>query len=439
MENEDKFIKSIEQFIRSREPVNRSSRLLSDSADRLGIPPSDLRQIEKPYTFIYQRLPVEVEGEILNISSGIVLHNRARGPFKGGIRIAPDVDIWETTELARLMTIKTALANLELGGGKTGIKVDFEKIYKGLKGKKNFELDFYQFCDMLKISIMKEFVDHFVERGLVRIYIPAPDMGSSGREMMFLYNRTHDPASVTAKPDGIEGWLPGRKEATGYGTAYATLKYLDQIGKKPSKVTVAIQGFGNVGTYAAHYLYEAGCKIVAVTDLYGGVHHRSGIDIPALKEYTEKNRTVKGFDEKRVIDSEGLFKLPVDILIPAASGHVINRKNCDTLGVRLVLVEAANMPVSYEAFERTRKKGIELLPDNYVNSGGVIASDLEFKQGVGGIRYSREQVFDHLRKRFDDMFAEMNERKAIAGSFTHAASDIAVERIYKAMKTRSLV
>lgn len=117
MENEDKYIKNIEQFIRSREPTNRSSLLLGESAKRLGISISDLRQIEKPYTFIYQRLPVEVEGEILNLSSGIVLHNRARGPYKGGIRIDPDVDIWETTELARLMTIKTALANLEARRG----------------------------------------------------------------------------------------------------------------------------------------------------------------------------------------------------------------------------------------------------------------------------------------------------------------------------------
>lgn len=439
MENEDKYIKNIEQYIRSREPTNRSGLLLGESAKRLDISISDLRQIEKPYTFIYQRLPVEVEGEILNLSSGIVLHNRARGPYKGGIRIDPDVDIWETTELARLMTIKTALANLELGGGKTGIKVDFEKIYKGLKEKKNFDQNFYQFCDMLKTNIIKEFVDHFVERGLVRTYIPAPDMGSSSREMMLFYNRTHDPASVSAKPDGIEGWLPGRKEATGFGTAYATLKYLDQIGKDPSKVTVALQGFGNVGSNAAHYLHKAGCKVVAVTDLYGGVHHRSGIDIPALKEYAEENRTVKGFDEKNVIDNEELFKLPVDILIPAASGHVINRKNCDTLGVRLVLVEAANMPVSYEAFERIREKGIELLPDNYVNSGGVIASDLEFRQGVGRVRYNREQVFEHLKKRFDEMFDEMTERKAAAGSLTHAAYDIAVERIYNAMKARSLI
>jgi len=439
MENEDKYIKSIEQFIRSREPVNRSGRLLHESAHRLGIPISDLLQIEKPYTFIYQRLPVEVEGEILNISSGIVLHNRARGPYKGGIRIDPDVNIWETTELARLMTIKTALANLDLGGGKTGIKVDFERIYKGLKERKSFEMDFYHFCDMLKTNIMKEFIDHFVERGLVRIYIPAPDMGSSGREMMLFYNRTHDPAVVTAKPDGIEGWLPGRKEATGYGTAYATLKYLDQVGRKPSKVTVAIQGFGNVGSHAARYLYKAGCKVVAVTDRYGGVHLPSGIDIPALIEYTEKHRTVKGFDQKNVINNEQMFKLPVDILIPAASGHVIHAKNCDTLGVRLALVEAANMPVSLEAFQRLIKKRIELLPDNYVNSGGVVASELEFRQGVGGVRYTREQVFECLRNKFDEMFDEMKERKAAAGSLTHAAYDIALERIYKAMKTRSLV
>ena len=205
MENEDKYVKNIEQFICSREPESRSARLLRDSAQRLGISRGDLQQIEKPYTFIYQRLPVEIGGEVLNVSSGIVLHNRARGPYKGGIRIAPDVDIWETNELARLMTLKTALANLELGGGKTGIKVDFDKLYQGLKDK--VKVPFYPFMDRLKDHIMREFVDHFVERGLVHIYIPAPDMGSSGREMMLFYNKTHDPSVVTAKPEGIEGWL----------------------------------------------------------------------------------------------------------------------------------------------------------------------------------------------------------------------------------------
>ncbi|RLF30789.1 MAG: hypothetical protein DRN07_08155, partial [Thermoplasmata archaeon] len=278
---------------------------MQDTANRLGIPRGDLLQMEKPYAFIYQRLPVEIEGEILNIPSGIVLHNRARGPYKGGIRIASDVNIWETTELARLMTLKTSLANLELGGGKTGILVDFDKLFRRFENR--LKLGFYQFVDMVKDHLMKEFVDHFVERGLVRTYIPATDMGSSAQEMMLFYNKTHDPASVTAKPEGIEGWLPGRHEATGYGTAYATLKYLDYIGKSPTQVTVGVQGFGNVGSHAAYFLHEAGCKVVAVTDLYGGVHHESGIDIPALMQYAREKRTVKGYDKKRTISNEGLF------------------------------------------------------------------------------------------------------------------------------------
>ena len=429
--------KSMERFVCSQEPPNRSESLLGDSARRLKISKAALEQIEKPYTFIYQRLPVEIEGEVINISSGIVLHNRARGPFKGGVRIAPDVNIWETNELARLMTLKTALADLELGGGKAGIRVKFEKIYGLFKDK--FKLGFHPFCDMLKDHIMKEFVDHFVERGLVRIYIPAPDMGSSGREMMLFYNKTHDPAVVTAKPEGIEGWLPGRHEATGFGTAYAVLKYLEQIGKDPSDITVAVQGFGNVGSHAAYYLKESGCKIQAVADLYGGVHHKEGIDVVELMEYAREHRTVKGYDAKRTIDNKRLFRMPVDVLIPAASGHVIDKDNCDSLGVRLLVAEAANMPVSFEAFLRLKEKGIELLPDNYVNSGGVIASDLEYKQGVGGVRFSREEVFEHLRRRFDVMFESMLEVKKRAGSFTQAACDIALKRIYQAMKTRSLI
>ncbi|MEA1997395.1 MAG: Glu/Leu/Phe/Val dehydrogenase [Gemmatimonadota bacterium] len=430
-----KKMKNIEKFICSYEPENRSVHLMEDSAGRLGISREDLVQIVKPYSFIYQRLPVQIEGRVFNISSGIVLHNRARGPFKGGIRIDSEVNIWETTELARLMTLKTALAGLELGGGKSGILVDFEVIYNILEIK----TDFHIFVDRFKDHIMKEFADHFVEQNLNRIYIPAPDMGSSGREMMLLYNKTHDPATVTAKPEGIEGWLPGRREATGFGTAYSALKYLEKAGRDPSTVTVAIQGFGNVGSFAAKYLHEAGCKVVAVTDIYGGVHHESGIDIPALIEYTDKNRTVKGFDDKRTIDNQGLFALPVDLLVPAASGHVIDKTNCNSLGVRLAVMEAANMPVSYDAFKVLQKKSVDLLPDNYVNSGGVIASDLEYRQGIGGLRFSRKEVFDHLRNTFDLMFEEILERKEKSGSYTQAACDIAMERIYQAMRTRSLV
>jgi len=437
MQAEKVYSKSMERFICSKEPENRSGQLMRDSAKRLGISASDLEQIEKPYTFIYQRLPVELEGEIINVSSGIVLHNRARGPYKGGIRIAPDVNIWETTELARLMTLKTSLADLELGGGKSGIRVDFEKIYGRVKDK--VKLSYYEFVDMLKDHIMKEFVDHFLERGLTRIYIPAPDMGSSGREMMLLYNRTHDPAVVTAKPEGIEGWLPGRHEATGFGTAYSTLKYLELIGKDPKKITVAIQGFGNVGSHAASFLHEAGCKVVAVTDLYGGVHVKSGIDIPALMEYARVHRNIKGFDDKRTIDNKGLFALPVDILVPAADGHVVNEDNCDSLGARLAVIEAANMPVTWDAFLSLKKRGVVVLPDNYVNSGGVIASYLEYRQSLGGPRYTKAEVFSYLRNSFDNMFSEMLARRDNSGSFTQAACDIAVERVYKAMKTRSLL
>ncbi|MBW7997774.1 MAG: Glu/Leu/Phe/Val dehydrogenase [Candidatus Glassbacteria bacterium] len=437
MENEQRYLKNIEQFICSREPENRSGILMRDSAKRLGISKSELQQIEKPYSFIYQRLPVEIGGEVLNISSGIVLHNRARGPFKGGIRIDPDVNIWETTELARLMTLKTSLANLELGGGKGGIKVDFHKLYEGLKDK--LKIDFYPFMDRLKDHIMREFVDHFIERGLVRTYIPAPDMGSSGAEMMLFYNETHDPAVVTAKPEGIEGWLPGRHEATGFGTAYSTLKYLEQVGRKPSSITVAIQGFGNVGSHAAWFLHREGCKVIAVTDFYGGVYNPDGIDIPEMMEYARENRTIKGYDDKRPIDNEGLFMLDADVLIPAASGRVIGKDNVGGLGVKLVVIEAANMPVSWEAMKMLEKRGLDLLPDNYVNSGGVIASDLEYKQGVGGVRFSREQVIEHIEMKFDTMWAEINERREVAGSFSQAACDVAIERIYKAMRTRSLI
>lgn len=429
--------RSMERFICSSEPDNRSQSLMRDSAMRLKLTNTELEQIEKPYTFFYQRLPVDIDGMVFNISSGIVLHNRARGPFKGGIRIAPDVNIWETTELSRLMTLKTSLAGLELGGGKSGIRLDTIKIYNLVKDR--FNLDYHEFTDMLKGLVMREFVDHFVERGLVGSYIPAPDMGSSSREMMYFYNRTHIPSSVTAKPEGVEGWLSGRHEATGFGTAYATKLYLEKKGVDLHNITVAIQGFGNVGSHAAYYLKRYGCKVIAVTDQFGGVHQEEGINVEELMEYARKHRSVEGYDKERSITNEELFRLPVDVLVPAAMGHVIDVNNCDELGVRLCIPEAANMPVSYDAFLKLEARGIEVLPDNFVNSGGVIASDLEYKQGIGGIRFTRQQVFEHLEMKFDEMFSAMVDREKAAGSLTQAACDIAVERIYNAMRTRYLI
>ncbi|MBN2310667.1 MAG: Glu/Leu/Phe/Val dehydrogenase [Candidatus Hydrogenedentes bacterium] len=427
----------LEDYVQSKEPPTRSAALLAESAKRLKIPRDHLKEIVKPYTVYIQRLPVGIAGKVCNIISGIVLHNRARGPYKGGIRIAANVDLWETTELARLMTLKTALANVELGGGKSGISVDLRALYRLMLNEKRFNGTFREFERMAKYDIMDEFTDHFGWLFAKHVYIPAPDMGSSGPEMVRIYNVTRDPASVTGKPDGIEGWMPGRKEATGYGVYYATLKHMERLGRAPDCCTVALQGFGNVGSHAAAFLHEAGVKVIAVTDMTGGAYDPAGLDIPALMKHCEKAGCVDGFKAKPMTN-ERLFRLKCDYLIPAARGHVIHDRNAG--GVRCkVLVEAANMPVTYDGMKILEGNGIDLIPDTYANAGGLIVSNLEYRQALGGAKYSREQALAYIRERFDDMYASMGPALKRGRTMAEASTDVSLQRVHQTMLQRSLL
>lgn len=427
----------LEDYVCSSEPENRSAFLLKQSAARLRIRDKDLQEIIKPYSVYIQRLPVSIVGVVVNIISGIVLHNRARGPYKGGIRIAPDVDIWETTELARLMTLKTALADIELGGGKSGISVDLRALHKYMVKARRYTGGFRDFERMAKACIMAEFTHHFGWLFAKHAYIPAPDMGTGGDEMVHIYNDLRDPAAVTGKPDGIEGWLPGRKEATGYGVYYATLKHMERAGRAPDECTVAIQGFGKVGSYAALYLHKAGARVIGVTDLTGGVHLPEGLDIPALAAHVAERGCVRGF-RARTMDNAGLFRLKCDYLIPAASGHVITARNARTLGAKVV-VEGANMPVTRDGMQILDNRGIEILPDIYANAGGVIASNLEYRQALGGTKFDLDYVLAHIRERFDAVYAAAAPLMKKGRTMPEATMDIALQRVYDTMRQRSLI
>ncbi|MBX7256385.1 MAG: Glu/Leu/Phe/Val dehydrogenase [Candidatus Hydrogenedentes bacterium] len=428
---------NIEDYVLSKEPPTRSARLLLESARRMRISTHAIQEVIKPYAVHIQRLPVPILGAVVNIISGIVLHNRARGPYKGGIRLAKDVDLWETTELARLMTLKTALADIELGGGKSGISVDLRALYNDMKKAKRFRGAYREFERIAKTDIMTEFARHFGPLFASHEYVPAPDMGSGGPEMVCIYNETYDPASVTGKPDGIEGWLPGRAESTGYGVYYAVLKDLEKRGISPAQTTITIQGFGKVGSHAARFLYDAGARIVAVTDMTAGVHAPQGLDIPALIAHCNRVGHVDGFRAKS-ISNAALFALKCDYLIPAATGHVIHADNAASVKAKAV-VEAANMPVTYEAMKSLEERGITVIPDTYANAGGVIASNLEFRQALGGPKFNRDAVLAHIRDRFDAMLAAMEPFVKRGRSMSEASTDVALQRVYETMVQRNLV
>ncbi len=427
----------LEEYVRSKEPVTRSALLLGESGKRLKISDDAIQEIIKPSAVHIQRLPVSILGEIVNIISGIVLHDRARGPYKGGIRLAADVDLWETTELARLMTLKTALADVELGGGKSGISVDLRSLYAHMVKAKRFGGEYREFERIAKADIMTEFAHHFGQLFASHEYIPAPDMGTGGAEMVRIYNETKDPASVTGKPDGIEGWLPGRAEATGYGVYHVILRDMERRGIAPEQCTVAIQGFGKVGSYAARFLFEEGVRITAVTDISGGAHEPSGIDIEALDAHCKTSVGVAGFTAKK-ITNEALFRLKCDYLIPAASGHVITGDNANTIGASCI-VEAANMPVTYDAMKILNTRGVTILPDSYANAGGVIASNLEYRQALGGLKFTREQTLVEVRDRLDNGYTACEPLLARGRTLTEATTDVALMRVYETMVNRSLL
>jgi glutamate dehydrogenase/leucine dehydrogenase len=427
----------LEDYVRSKEPQTRSAVLLYESAKRLRIKPDAVQEIVKPYAVHIQRLPVPILGQVVNVISGIVLHNRARGPYKGGIRLAPDVDLWETTELARLMTLKTALADIELGGGKSGISVNLPALYEHMMKDRRFSGTYREFERVAKIDIMDEFTDHFGPLFARHEYIPAPDMGTSGAEMVRIYNVTRDPASVTGKPDGIEGWLPGRAESTGYGVYYAILKDMERRGRAPDECRVAFQGFGKVGSHAARYLHQSGARVVGVTDLTGGVQDAAGIDIPALSAHCLKSGAVKGFPARK-LTNEAFFKMKCDYLVPAASGHVINGKNAKTIRAAVV-VEAANMPVTTEGMIVLESRGIDIIPDTYANAGGVIASNIEYRQDLGGAKYTCEMTLAEIRSRFDQMYVTMEPLLRKGRTMLQASTDVALERVYETMVQRGLL
>ncbi len=421
-----------EVLITSKEPLTRSKFFMHKVGDKMGLSKDVIRDIINPQQIVILRLPVKFWGKVFVAWGCISLHNNARGPYKGGIRIADDVDLWETVELSRLMTLKTSIADIEFGGGKTGIRVKIEDAYQ-MFGKDGRDIEFEK---ALSLDICEEFA-YQAKRYLTDLtYVPAPDMGTGPEEMAYIYNQTLNPASVTGKPEGIHGWLPGRRESTGYGCCRAALRLIEEILEvKPSHAKVAIQGFGNVGANAAINLAENGVKVVAVTDIYGGIYDGEGLDIKALSEYAASNGTVKGFID-REISNEEMFDLEIDVLIPAASGNVISKKNAARISAGGI-VEAANVPITYDAMEILDEKGIKIIPDIVANSGGVIASMEEYSRSLSAIKIDKDDVFKIIDEKINNSLDAVFEKSREEGtSFSEAAVQIALERVYDAMRKR---
>lgn len=421
----------MESILSQKSPTTMSVAMVEEAGKKLGLSKEDVDEISKPQGVHIYRLHTNMLGRGVSIWGCTVFHNKARGPYKGGIRIAADINVWEVTELARLMTLKTSLVELEFGGAKTGIRFDVKKAYADF-GKAGYDKVFE---GQIKRAIINEYASAYRETLAKHRYVPAPDMGTGPNEMMCIYNLTNEPSSVTGKPEGIPGWLPGRKEATGYGCCFTALEAMKELKIEVENARVAVQGFGNVGSYTAKFLKEKGAKVIAITDSLGGAYDENGLDVDKLMGVCTKTGTIKGCAPQGIAN-EQLFALDVDVLIPAACGGVITENNAGSIKARAI-VEGANMPTEANARPILRKKNILVIPDILANSGGVIASGEEYSRSLTATRMKKEEVFKVIEEKIgDNLKLALQKSRDEKIDLTEACTLIAVERVHDAMKKR---
>lgn len=359
-------------------------------------------------------------GDDVEVLTGYrVQHSSARGPRKGGIRFHQDVDLDDVRALASLMTWKTALIDVPFGGAKGGVAVDASKL----------------------TSIEKEEIIRRWTRSLVHVLghhrdIPAPDMGTDAKSMAWLMDEFHrlegfQPACVTGKPVELFG-APGREEATGRGVAMIAAATLKENKIKVEGATVVIQGFGNVGRYAALVCQELGMKVIAISDVTGGIVDQKGIDIQSIFSY----KTLEDVKVNDRIGSAEVLTLECDILIPAALGGVINESNASEINARFI-VEGANQPITIAADRELRTQGVVIVPDILANSGGVMGSYFEWTQNIQEFGWPLEKFRRELDNRMQSAFVNVHGvSKKHSVDLRTAAFVVAVGRVAEAFELR---
>lgn len=351
------------------------------------------RMLITPYREVKADVSIVLDsGELGTFIGYRVQHDRSRGPMKGGLRYHPTVDMDEALGLASLMTWKTAVVNLPYGGAKGGIAVDPDRL-----SEREVE------------RLTRRFVQQIHDIIGPHTDIPAPDMGTNAQVMAWImdeYSRIHgfSPAAVTGKPVDLFG-SRGREEATGRGVVFGIEEFLTELGAGEIKgKRFAIQGFGNVGSWAARFLREAGGEVVAVSDARGGVRNPEGLDITKLVEHAKRTKSVVGFPGTDAITNEELLVSDADVLVPAALGGVLSKENAGEIKARFV-VEAANAPTTPEADEILTSRGIPVLPDIYANAGGVTVSYFEWVQNIQQFTWEEEKINAELQRYMREAYA----------------------------------
>ena len=394
------------------------------AADKLGLEENFSNSLMMPDRELAVEVPLNRDDGSLAVFKGYrIQHNNARGPFKGGIRYHQEVDLDEVRALAALMTYKTAVVDIPYGGGKGGITIDPRDYSE--RELEQLSRRFFRRISPI-IGVNKD--------------IPAPDVNTTAQIMAWFmdeYSQNHgySPGIVTGKPIDLGGSL-GREAATGRGVYFTIREAAAEFEVDLSEATAVIQGFGNVGSFAATFLHEAGCKVIAVSDVTGGLHEPSGLDISSLTDYVKENRVIEGFGQGNKLSNEELLTIQCDFLVPAALGGVIHKMNADNLNCRFV-IEAANGPTTPPGDEILFDKSISVIPDILTNAGGVTVSYFEWVQNLQQFRWEEDDVNAKLEKKMVSAYSEVSalckEKKV---SFRTAAFMVAIDRVARSVKLR---
>ncbi len=398
------------------------------AAERLELPDDTAAVLRSSYREVQVQVPVRLGDGKLHVFSGYrVQHNGARGPYKGGIRFHPEVDLDEVRALAELMTWKTAIVNIPYGGAKGGVNVDPSKLEK-------HELQ----------AVARSFMDKIEKVLGPQRDIPAPDVGTNAQVMAWLMDEYgklhgHTPACVTGKPIALGGSF-GREAATGRGVVQLFTEAAGELDLEPAKSTFVLQGFGNVGAWTGRLMQELGARMVGVADAGGAIASRDGIDAEKLAEHVRGGGAVTDFDGgAEEIDPDDLVALECDVFIPAALGGMLHRGNADRMRCRMI-VEGANSPTTPKADEILNDKGVYIVPDVLANAGGVVVSYFEWVQNLQHLRWEEEEVNGRLGDIMRGAFREVSDRARENDTpLRPAAYELGIERVVEAASTRGYI
>jgi len=393
----------------------------------LGLDPSIGRIMRKCQLELTVNFPVKMDNGTVEMFTGYrIHHNGARGPTKGGIRYHPDVSLDEVRALAMWMTWKCAVTNIPYGGAKGGVIVDPATL-----SLRELEKLTRRYASEISL-VMGPDSD-----------IPAPDVNTNAQIMAWIMDTysMHKgysvPAVITGKPISMGG-SQGRREATGRGVAISLREVARHLGMDLRGATVAVQGFGNVGSVSAYLIQDLGCKIVAVSDVSGGIYNPQGLDPRAVLAYVAQKKFVSGYPEAKPVSNMELLELPVDILVPAALENQITARNADRVKAK-VIVEGANGPTTPEADVILNKRGAILVPDILANAGGVVVSYFEWVQDLQSFFWDEEEINRNLERiminAFKDVMKTSETRKV---NLRTAALVLAIQRVAEAIQVRGI-